>query len=125
MGEIFMLNAEPFPDQTGRLGRILCSKTDLVDSGWTLKWYPEEKVQQIFREVGQTIPKPPGPIPPPYDLPSPSRPPLGQRIEDYFGNITSNWGIGRMAGTYLMWATFALIVIGAIVLCLLGWRKWR
>jgi len=28
-----MLNAKPFPNQKGELGRIICSKTDTVDTG--------------------------------------------------------------------------------------------
>lgn len=123
-GEIVMLNAKPFPDQKGTLGRIICTKTHLVDTGWMVKWYSEEQVQEIFREAGQKIPPAPDPIPPPSEVSFVEKPLLHIRVENYFGDITLNWGLGKAAGKYLMLLTFAVGAIVAVLLCLLGWRKW-
>lgn len=124
MGEIVLLNAQPFPDQKGKNGRIICSKTPLVDDGWMVKWYSEEEVKEFFRAAGQSIPKP-VPMPPPTDLAPSSRPPLPVRVEEYFGDITENLGMGTNAGKYLMWITFTLAAVVLTVLGLIGWRKWR
>lgn len=123
LGEVRFLNAEPFPDQKGKMGRIIVSKTTRIDTGWLVKWYPEEEVQQIFRDADQIIPKAGAPIPPPYEVTPPTRPPLLVRVEEYFGDITKNWGLGTAAGRYLMWATFGMAGIVAAVLVAILWGR--
>lgn len=121
-GEIVLLNAQPFPNREGKYGRMIISKTPLVDTGWDFKWYPEEQVQQIFTEAGQSIPKA-VPMPPPSGLPPVQRPPLRVRVEEYFGDITRNWGLGTEAGKYLMWACFGFTAILAFVLVAIFWGR--
>jgi len=125
VGEIALLNSEPFPDRQGRLGRMLLSKTTLSSDGWMIKWYPEDQIQEMFRAAGQSIPKPPGPIPPPYALVPPQPPPLPARVEKYFEDIAANYGPGRAGGKPLMWITFTLVMVVVFLLSWLGWRKWR
>jgi hypothetical protein len=121
-GTVAMLNAEAFPDRNGQYGRMICSKTDMFDSGWDVRWYSEEQVQKIFREAGQSIPEPVH-MPPPPDLQPPPRQPLGVRVEEYFGDITRNWGLGTEAGKYLMWACFGFAAILAFVLVAIFWGR--
>ncbi len=125
MGEIVLLNAEAFPNRNGKLGRMIISKTDLVDTGWMVKWYPEEQVREIFRAAGQKIPDPPGPIPPPHEILPLPPPPLPARVEKYFEDIAANYGPGRAGGKPLMWITFTLVMVVVFLLSLIGWRKWR
>ena len=68
-GEILLLNAEPFPDRAGKLGRIVVSKVGEGHADYRLKWVSEENVQSLFSEAGVKIPtlqpfSPPPPAPP-------------------------------------------------------------
>ena len=121
-GEIVLLNAEPFPDQKGKAGRIIFSKWRPGWDGWMSKWYPEQQVQQIFREAGQSIPKA-VPLPPPSELPPPYQPPLRARVEGYFVGVTRNLGLGTGAGILLMYITFGVLGMVALVFVAIFWGQ--
>ena len=123
-GDIVLLSAEPFPDRDGEYGRMIFSKWRAGWDGWMFKWYPEEQVQEFFREAGQRIPKA-VPMPPLSDLPPPYKPPLRSRVTTYFEDITRALGLGTALGRYLMWLTFGLVVVVGILVCWFGLRKDR
>jgi hypothetical protein len=69
-GELILLNALPFPNGDGTLGRMAISKAAPGAGGYRIMWYSEHQVERIFREAGITIPKSrPMPSPPPEPPP--------------------------------------------------------
>jgi hypothetical protein len=121
-GEIVLLNAKPFPSRDGTRGRLLLSRTGTRYDDWNIKWVPEGEVQQVFRDAGQTIPKPPV-LPAPTDLREHESPPLRLRILDLFRYLTANLGLGTGSGKYLMHGTFGLFAIGAALVVWLTLRR--
>jgi hypothetical protein len=123
-GELVMLNATAFPNDTGAFGRVLVSKTGTGVEDWMQTWFPEEEVQRIFQDAGQTIPKP-VPMAPPPDVAEPEPLPLGPRVERYFVDVAVNLGVGSATGRLMMWSTFALFGITMVLLLWLVWSKSR
>ena len=115
-GKVVLLNAEPFPERSGKPGRIIVSKSDAVDTGWIVQWFPEEQVQQILRVSGEDVPKP-VPVNEPVVLPKVQKPRLFARIENYFIGVSRAWGLGTGFGHVLVYAIFGtaglLLIISA------------
>jgi hypothetical protein len=121
-GQVYLMNAQPFPNEKGEKGRLLLFKTQVGRGDWQIEWFPEKVLQRFFREAGQNIPKP-SVVPSFPDLPSYEEPPFSSRMQDFFGDVTANLGLGTASGKYLMYATFGLLTIGAVLVILLGVRK--
>ena len=68
-GEILLLNAQPFPDRDGKLGRMVLSKLGAGHASYRINWILEPRIQQIFQEAGIKVPKPPLMLPPPPEPP--------------------------------------------------------
>jgi hypothetical protein len=120
-GELALLNARPFPDTAGRLGRILVSREGGDQGGYRVDWFKEAEVQQIFEDVGREIPKPVlMPPPPPGPPPQQERVQVGisEGVKVMFGRMAEMIGLEAYHwGTMLVvTASLALLAIALSIL---------
>ena len=122
-GEIVALNAQPFPDRQGTLGRMVVSKIAPDDETYRLKWISEKDIREIFAQAGVEIPKP-------VSMPSPSKPPAEPGAKEFepspFSGITT--AIDNFASIYGLNGPAIRHAFLAFVACLLllsGLWLWR
>ncbi len=114
-GELVMMNAEPYPDAAGEMGRTLISKEGGVFFRQSIR---EARVQQLFKDGNVLEPKP-MPMPPPPA--PPDRPPMPvsakvsrffMRVADFVG-LSGHWLTLRNA-TFLT-SLAAMLVMGGFL----------
>jgi hypothetical protein len=133
-GELVMMNAVPFPDSTGRLGRMVLSRVGGTYQQWRFRWFAEQDVQSLFAQLGTTIPKPQVMPPAPHEgkrVWEVSRPetrefPLWMRMQLGIMDLCQWLGVNPSWAYWIQWALIALVVLlVGIALVQLGRRLLR
>jgi hypothetical protein len=125
--EILFLNAQPFPDRDGKLGRIVISKVGDGQENHRLKWTEEQRIQQIFQEAGIPEPKPvPMPLPPPAP---PGREgmqaPLWWEMQFEIMDFCKWLGLPSQWAVWIQWA-LVISLVGLLGMCIVWiWRHFR
>src|SRR5207247_4597811 len=127
-GELIFMNAKPFPDSRGELTRMIISRVGRSYSQFRYASYPEFQVQEIFKDAGIDIPKPPTTPEPPPARPGTLLPEVSfrDRAFTYIDALAMDFGIKSWvlhAAVYGLMFTVAAVLL--LILCLPGRRAKR
>jgi hypothetical protein len=123
-GEILFLNAAPFPNRKGQLGRMVVSKPATSNAVHRIMWLSEDGVQKVFAEAGVEIPKPPSmPQPPAKPALEPPdkemQPPPFFKITSAIDNFAVIYGLNGFA------IRLGLVVVAVATMFFIAFWLWR